>query len=72
VGLRIDPVKKRLKISHMYRPNAVHYNVAISDVEKLDCFYIDDKDMWHREAAGNSTQYVVRCVTLQRILDEWG
>jgi len=56
----------------MYRPNAVYYNVAISDVEKPDCFRIDDKDMWYREAVGNYTQYIVPCTTLQRLLKERG
>jgi len=71
-GLRIDPVKKKLAVSEYYRPNSVHYNVGISDLEKQECFHFDDKGKWHRELVSKTERYSVRCVTLQRLLRERG
>jgi len=71
-GLRIDAVKKKLMISEKYRPNAVHYNIGISDVEKQNCFHIDHKDKLHRVPLEDRLQYVIPCVTLQRLLKERG
>jgi len=71
-GLRIDAVKEKLMISEKYRPNAVHYNIGISDVETQNCFHIDNKDKLHRVPLEKSLQYVIPCVTLQRLLKERG
>jgi len=77
-GLLIDPSTRNLDISGHYRPNAIHYHVAINHEEKEDCLFFENDDTALAglqdtvKTSGQGKEQTVQCVRLERLLDERG